>query len=282
MVRAGMKRFALGAAIAATAGCGALLGIDSWQDVDCVADCGAAADVALDVSAPALDAPEALDAPDGSPPPDAPPDASSDAPPFEGGPITRVQAKQFQDPNSTTTTVDVTLDPQQAGNVNVVFLGWFDLTSLPDVHVTDSNNNAYSLAKSDLIGTAAQQVWVATSIKAGANVVHGVLGQAALGPDMRVFEYTGIGPTDTTAGATGDDATDAATSVVADVHGRLAVIGGSARGSYGMPGASFSMVLLDTGGDFAGEQLLGDAGSYKATAVLAYGGYWVMQLVTFR
>src|SRR5262249_2426408 len=66
--------------------------------------------------------------------------------------------------------VEGTLDPQMAGGMNVIAIGWN--SPLGSVTVKDSNGNCYNPAGEMVRGKALSQViYYATNIKAGNNVV---------------------------------------------------------------------------------------------------------------
>ena len=87
---------------------------------------------------------------------------------------------------------------QSAGNLNVVIVGWNDSTANV-TSVTDSTGNVYSLAVGPTVraGQASQAIYFAPNIAAAAansNIVTVHFSSAAVYPDVRVLEYSGLDP----------------------------------------------------------------------------------------
>ena len=87
---------------------------------------------------------------------------------------------------------------QTAGNLNVVVVGWNDSTAQIS-SVTDSKGNVYALAAGPTAqtGTATQAIYYASNIAAAAasgNTVTVTFNTAAVYPDIRIAEYSGIDP----------------------------------------------------------------------------------------
>ena len=106
-------------------------------------------------------------------------------------------------------------NPQTAGDLNVVVVGWND-TSATIASVTDSNGNIYALAAGTIStplpapGTSqegvSQAIYYAKNIKAGANAVTVTFNQNTLIQSVRVVEYSGLdltNPLDTSVGGSG-------------------------------------------------------------------------------
>src|SRR5450631_2059719 len=87
--------------------------------------------------------------------------------------------------------------PQQAGDLNVVFIGWLNTRSHV-VSVTDTQGNVYSLANTvSLPGTATEVVYYAQNIvgaAANGNSVTVTFNSKVYDPDIRIGEYSGIDP----------------------------------------------------------------------------------------
>ena len=104
---------------------------------------------------------------------------------------------------------------QSAGDLNVVIVGWGDVSSQVS-SVTDSKGNLYSLAvgPTALTGSAplTQSIYYAKNISAalaGANVVTLTFNASVSTPDIRILEYSGLdplNPLDVSAAATGNSA----------------------------------------------------------------------------
>ena len=125
-------------------------------------------------------------------------------------PITFVQVN-YAVPQTPQATVPVTLSQAQtAGNLNVVVVGWND-ASATVASVTDSKGNVYTRAVGPTIlpGRISQSIYYAKNIAAaaaGANTVTVRFNIAAVYPDIRVVEYSGldkVNPVDVTAAAIG-------------------------------------------------------------------------------
>src|SRR5215469_13415060 len=111
-------------------------------------------------------------------------------------------------PQTPTSTVNVTYPgAQTAGNMNVVAVGWNDTTATVQ-SVKDSAGNTYGLAIGPTSGSALQQsIYYAPNITGGNNTVTVTFSQAAVNPDIRVLEYSGVSAVDVSAGASGNSAT---------------------------------------------------------------------------
>src|SRR5256714_1061554 len=119
------------------------------------------------------------------------------------------------DPQTPQTTVTVAYGlAQTAGNLNVVVVGWNDSTAKVST-VSDSRGNVYGLAAGPGVqtGIATQAIYYAKNIAAagaGANTVTVTFTAAAIYPDIRIAEYSGIdtvNAVDVSAGAQGNSAT---------------------------------------------------------------------------
>ncbi len=179
---------------------------------------------------------------------------------------------------------------QSAGNLNVVIVGWNDSTALV-TSVTDSKGNAYNLAigPTVLSGQASQAIYFASNIAAAAansNIVTVRFSSAAVYPDVRVLEYSGIDPVSplhAVAGSSGSSATSSSGSLSVSLANVLLVAGNIVQTATSGPGASFTnRVITNPNGDIAEDRVVSAAGTYSATAALAASGYWVMQMAAFR
>src|SRR3984893_16729171 len=83
---------------------------------------------------------------------------------------------------------------QSAGNLNIVAAGWGDKTSVVS-RVTDSRGNTYSPAGVMTTGSGLRQaIYYAKSIAGGSNTVTVSFNRAAVYPDVRILEYSGLDP----------------------------------------------------------------------------------------
>ena len=123
-----------------------------------------------------------------------------------GGPIAFVQVNAAI-PQTNSASVPVTFGvAQTAGNLNIVVVGWNDITSTV-TSVTDSLGNTYTQAGTHDHGSSARQaIYYAKNILAGSNTVTVTFNQAARFVDVRILEYSGLdttNPLDVTASAAG-------------------------------------------------------------------------------
>jgi hypothetical protein len=182
---------------------------------------------------------------------------------------------------------------QTAGNLNVVVVGWPDI-SASIASVTDSNGNLYALAATtestplpapggSQLGVS-QAIYYAKNIIAGANTVTVTFNQDTAIQSIRIVEYTGldpISPLDTSVGSTGNALLADSTAVTTNSANDLLFGAGTITTTFTGAGTGFTQRLINGLGDIVEDQVVAAVGSYNATATLASGG-WVMQLVAFR
>jgi hypothetical protein len=190
-----------------------------------------------------------------------------------------------QDPSSSVSVVY--LKPQQAGDLNVVVVGWDD-TSSSIVSITDSNNGAsYGVAVPTTRSSSnSQAIYYLPAIQAApANSVTVTVvfdGPAAF-PDVRIAEYSGLSGTLETApaAATGTDPVASAGPIAVTAPPDLVFAAGTTTNTFGSPGVFFTeRVLTQPDGDIVQDRIAGAPGPYTATAPC--GGEWVMQAVAFQ
>ena len=193
--------------------------------------------------------------------------------------------------NNPSATLAVTMpDLQAAGNLNVAIVGWADATANV-LSVTDSEGNTYAPALPLVTGTGLRQViYYAKNIAGDSstpNQITVTFDQAALFPDVRVLEYSGLdtaGPLDATAVAgdagSGTLADSGACTTTTPVE--LIVAGATVSTRITAAGTGFTILdLTQPNGDNAQHQITSVAGSCEATAALPSGD-WVMQSVAFK
>jgi IPT/TIG domain len=198
---------------------------------------------------------------------------------------------QFTDNGSApaqSASVNVTFtNPQAAGNLNVVVVGWSDTTSSVE-SVTDTNLNNYAVA----VGTNAhtgisQAIYYASSVNAGANTitVNFRAGAPAAFPDVRAIEYSGVStttPLNVSAGAAGSGTAANSGSATANTSAStsfLVAAGGSTNQSFSHT-ASFNIEDYDANGNIAGESIAAGP-SFNVTATVGTSAPWVLQLAAF-
>jgi hypothetical protein len=193
-------------------------------------------------------------------------------------------------PQSPQQTVMVNFtNPQTTGNLNIVVVGWNDATATV-TSVTDSLGNSYQLAvgpTTDGGGNLTQSIYYAANIGsagAGANTVTVTFSRAAIYPDIRIIEFSGVGtlsPVDVTAGAGGNSATSSS-GPATTTNGYDLIFGANMVVTWTFnPGTGFTNIVITDDGDIAEYEIASSAGSYNATAPLG-AGPWVMQMVAFK
>ena len=193
--------------------------------------------------------------------------------------------------NTPSTTLAVTMPAlQAAGHLNVAIIGWADATATV-LSVTDSEGNTYAPALPLVTGTGLRQViYYATNIAGDSttpNQITVTFDQAALFPDVRVLEYSGLdtaAPLDATAVAgdagSGTLADSGACTTTTPVE--LIVAGATVATRITAAGTGFTILdVTQPNGDNAQHQITSVAGSCEATAALPTGD-WVMQSVAFK
>jgi len=174
--------------------------------------------------------------------------------------------------------------PQTAGNMNVVVVGWNDATS--DVaSITDSNNNSYLPAIGLTRGiNLSQRIYYATNILPGPNTVTVNFSQAVPFPDVRVLEYTGVSaPDGPGVPASGNSATTSCGPVTTSVANELIFAANTVATHTNAADPSFTERIITTpDGDLAEDRVVSAVGSYSASDQLSVSGPWVMQMVAFK
>ncbi|HEV2116610.1 MAG TPA: IPT/TIG domain-containing protein, partial [Terriglobales bacterium] len=178
---------------------------------------------------------------------------------------------------------------QNAGDLNIVVVGWNDTTSTLQP-VSDSAGNTYHLAGtvhqigSGSGGTAlSQAIYYATNIAGGANTVTVTFNQAAAYPDVRVLEYAGVGTLDVSSGATGTSSTSNSGAATTTAANELIFGANMVYTSTTAAGGGFTArIITSPNGDIAEDRIVSSAGTYSASAPLSTSGTWVMEMATFK
>ncbi|HVU45136.1 MAG TPA: choice-of-anchor D domain-containing protein [Terracidiphilus sp.] len=193
-------------------------------------------------------------------------------------------------PQSASSNVGVTYNAaQQAGDLNVVVVGWNDSTAVVS-KISDSLGNTYSLVAGPTVvsGLLSQSVYYAKNIKAAAaatNTVTVTFSKAATSADVRIVEYSGADPVNPVDVAASGSGSSTSTTVSAKTTNPSDLIFGAniVRTLTTGAGSSFTKRLLtQPDGDIVEDQMVQTAGSYTATASLNASGSWIMQMVAFR
>jgi len=197
----------------------------------------------------------------------------------------------YATPQTPQTTVNVIFNAaQNAGDLNVVVVGWNDSTANVS-SVRDSKGNAYSPAVGPTIvsGTLSQAVYFAKSIvsaAAGTNTVTVTFSTAAAYPDIRILEYGGADPSnpvDVTVANTGNSSNSSSGSVTTTNPTDLLFAANIVTSVTSGAGPGFtSRLLTSPDGDIAEDEMVTATGSYSAAAPLAFAGSWIMQMVAFK
>ncbi len=196
----------------------------------------------------------------------------------------------FADPQTPSSTVPVTFaKAQNAGDLNVIVVGWNDTASTVTA-VTDNAGNEYTLAVGPTIltGFLSQTIYYAKNIASAAagNIVTVKFSGAATFPDVRILEYAGIDTSiavDRVAAATGSTSVSDSGPLQTANANDLLVAGNMVYTASVAPGTGFTQRIVTTpDGDSVEDRVVSVAGSYDATESLSSSGPWVMQMVAFR
>jgi hypothetical protein len=204
--------------------------------------------------------------------------------------ITFIQVNSVT-PQSPQTTVTVPFTAAQAaGNLNVVVVGWNDSTATVKT-ISDSKNNVYVPATGPtvLTGAATQSIYYAKNIAAataGANVVTVTFTAAAIYPDIRIAEYSGLdttNPFDVGAGAVGSSATSSVAVNTTNANDLLIGANVVKTGGTPGPGTGFTArIITYPDSDILEDRVVTTIGSYTATAPVSPSSRWIMQMAAFK
>jgi hypothetical protein len=197
-------------------------------------------------------------------------------------------------PQSPQSTVQVVYSAtQNAGDLNVVVVGWNDAIATVR-SVVDSKGNSYALAvgptiiRRSAMQAGKQSIYYAKNIasaSAGSNTVTVTFSRAARYPDIRILEYSGAdqnNPVDVTAANSGSGSTSNSGSATTTNSTDL-IFGANYVQTYtSAPGAGFTNRLLTPDGNIAEDMMVTTTGAYSAAANLTPSGWWIMQMVAFR
>jgi hypothetical protein len=182
------------------------------------------------------------------------------------------------------------IQAQNAGDVNVVVIGWNDTTASV-TSVTDTMANTYAVAAGPTVqsGIQSQLIYYAKNISASQanfNAVTVHFSVAAAYPDVRILEYSGLDNTttiDVSAGTSGLGLI-ADSGSVNTLNAKDLLFGANyVQTSTASAGPGFtSEVITSPDGDIAEDEVVTTTGSHNATANLSSSGNWIMQMVAFR
>jgi len=180
--------------------------------------------------------------------------------------------------------------PQSAGDMNVVAIGWNDTTA--DIaDVSDTSGNVYQLAvgPTQLSPDLTQAIYYAPNIAAAdaaANVVTVHFDTRANVVDLRVLEYSGLDPLapfDGASDGSGNDPGPAATGHVSTTAARSLLVGaGMTTDAFTTPGSGYTMRNVTDDGDMVEDRVVSTPGSYDAEAAVSSSCEWVIQVAAFH
>ena len=172
---------------------------------------------------------------------------------------------------------------QTAGNLNIVAVGWADLTSTVQT-VQDSAGNNYQLAISTK-GTGLQQsIYYASNIAGGSsNTVTVTFSQAAVSPDVRIAEYQGVSTLDLTSGRKGSNASPVSGSATT-TSGVELIFGADyiSTSTKTIPSAFAMRITTVPGSNIVEDKVTNAVGSMGVSSTLTSAGPWVMQMAAFK
>ena len=196
-----------------------------------------------------------------------------------------------QDPVSATSVTVNYAAAQNAGDLNVVVIGWANSTAQVN-SVTDSKGNNYLVAvgPTTLAHVATQVIYYAPNIAAaaaGTNTVTVTFNSAVPYPDVRVVEYSGIStsnPFDVGVGASSITGTSTNSGSVTTGNANDLLVGANSIGDvFAAAGSGYTVrVVTNPDSDLVEDQTVTATGSYSATATQVNSSWWVMQLAAFR
>jgi hypothetical protein len=199
-------------------------------------------------------------------------------------PITFAQVKSFTPRSASSDSITYNTS-QSPGDLNIVVVGWHDITSTI-VSVQDSNRNTYQLGaplmSSGKGATAlSQAIYYASNVVGGTNTVTVTFNQAAYGADIRILEYKGVHTLDAFAGAAGTGTLANSGSAATSASSELIFGANTVTTVTSGPGTGFTSRIISADGEIAEDEIENAQGSYSATAPLTTSGGWIMQMLTF-
>jgi hypothetical protein len=180
---------------------------------------------------------------------------------------------------------------QNAGDLNVVVIGW-DVSGQTISSITDTKGNTYAPALALATqGTASQRIYYAQNIAAAAAggntvTVAFVSGTNPGGCDLRIAEYSGLsrtGALDANANGTSASGT-ALSSGNATISQSAELLVGAAyvANAVSAVGAGWTQRVLSGGSNNLQDKNVTALGSYAAPATQNTSGFWIMQEATFK
>jgi hypothetical protein len=223
--------------------------------------------------------------------PDGASDGASDANSSDAGAsaIAFVQVAAAEPPGGASGAAATFAQPQGAGDLVVVAVGWAGAASVS--RVSDSAGTGYTLVlgPTRISAGLTQCLYYAPAIPpaaAGANTVTVTLSASVTSLELRVAEYSGLSttaPLDTSAGL-GGRSTSATSGIATTSTAPELLFGtGITQGSFGAAGSLYTLRKITPSGSGIIEDRIVDAtGTYSADALLVSSAYYVMQFAAFR
>ena len=208
-------------------------------------------------------------------------------PPPPPPPQPKFVQQNFATPQTPQSQVTVACpNAQNAGNVNILAIGWNDATASISA-VGDSAGNVYHPAISTFRGNGmSQAIYYATNIPAGTNAITVTFNQPAAFVDLRVTEYSGLSPTNVfdagvSATGVGTGADSGPLSITAT--NELLFGAGMTADTFTGPSSGFTLrVITSPDSDIVEDQIAAATGTYDATASLNGSTAWLIQLAAFK
>ncbi len=175
--------------------------------------------------------------------------------------------------------------PQTAGDVNILAIGWNDTFAAID-SVADSAGNLYQQAVPTFQAHGmSQAIYYAPNIRPGANTVTVSFNQPAAFTDLRITEYSGLSAANSldsgaSAGGNGSNADSGPVSVSSTND--LIFAAGMTSTTFTSAGAGFNLrIITSPNGDIVEDEIAAGSGLYPALATLTSGA-WLMQIAAFK
>jgi hypothetical protein len=209
-----------------------------------------------------------------------------DVPPASSGP--QVLQSTAATPQTPETTVSASFSlAEQKGDLNVVVVGWNDITSnlSTTAPVADAAGNKYHLAIGPTRGASVSQaIYVASGIVAAAsNTVTVTFQNAVPYVDLRIVEASGVSAVDQTVGASGNADVASTADLKTTASHELIVASGTTMGLFSGAGSGYVVQEITTpNGDIVESRLATAKGSYAVSANLTGAADWVLQAVSLR
>lgn len=210
------------------------------------------------------------------------------------GPINYIQRTDGATGSSANFVKSAMMNPQTAGNTNIIVIGWGNTNANMVSTVTDTNGNTYQQAISTVVGSdTSQTIYYAKNIKGDPNTcapncnsITVNFNGGAPSPDVRYLEYSGldpVSPLDSTASASNSgNGTLADTGICSTTSAsELIVAAATVDNAVSGAGSGYTTVDYTFNGNNVEHQIATAIGSCEATVPVLTGN-WVIQSVGFK